>query len=157
MINWYITTPTIYISHPIRGKYGEKSTIETENDNCRKAHLAAKRIRFIFPEIELYVPGENEILTRTLKKHGNLCTKQILEADCEILSYCDAWMFYNFDVSNGSMVEENKAKSIGYLFNKKRQVIKFNSEEASINIIRKKIGPIVEFAIKTHKKMLKMW
>jgi hypothetical protein len=150
MLNWIIDKPVIYMSHSIRGKYGEESTIETENDNCRKAHLAAQKIQSIFSGISLYVPGECEILTRVLKKHGNLCTKQILDADCEILSYCDGWMYYKFGVSKGCDYEKIAAKKLGFLFNSKIQVINFNIEEASIEIIRKKIGPIIKFAVNTY-------
>ena len=49
-----------YISHCIRGKYGQDATDEQMKENNRKAIEFAKKLAKMFPTIDFYCPGEHD-------------------------------------------------------------------------------------------------
>lgn len=102
---------TAYLSHSIRGIYREKATHEQMKENCQKALDAAKEIRAMFPNLDLYVPAEHEDFVELSYTKKYLTEEQILDIDCSIISKKNLLVVYSSDsfISNGMWVEINFA------------------------------------------------
>jgi len=125
--------PTIYMSHPIRG-----SNDDLEG-NTRRAVKASERLKGLFPEVNLYCPGEHDLSLQVLWNNGTLTVEQIMEADLEILSACHGWLFYYFDESSGSMIEAKRA----YELDLPRTVIVSDIAKLSTPRLRLMLTPFV--------------
>jgi hypothetical protein len=101
----------IYLSHPIRGIKGADATHQDLLDNNEKAHQFARRVRNLFPEIDLYVPGEHDEFVIHAFETRMLSEAQILEIDKMIIDDCDGILYYNFEgeMSGGMVVEYEHA------------------------------------------------
>lgn len=132
---------TLYMSHPIRG-----SNDDFEG-NCKKAITAAKRLRNVFPEVDLYVPAEHDLAIQWLHFNRGLKERDILAADLHILQHCDGWFFYKFDESSGSNVEQDEAIRLGFC-SEHRTIFTMDIEKSNYDYIRKAFGPVVETAKK---------
>lgn len=99
--------PTIYMSHPIFGESG--NVIE----NCEKAMKAARRLRRVFPEMNIYCPAEHEQIVQILLNDNRITTSDILWADIQILERCDGWFWYKFQESRGCETEQTRAEELG--------------------------------------------
>lgn len=128
---------TLYMSHPILG------TNKDMEGNCKKAIAAVKRLRNVFPEINIYCPAESDLVIQILYNKGVLSAEDILKADCEILRNCHGWFLYKFDKSKGSTIEQDVAIELGFC-GEHNCVFTMNIEKASYSYLRKAFGPIVE-------------
>ncbi|GAG59817.1 unnamed protein product, partial [marine sediment metagenome] len=70
-----------YLSHSIRGIYGNNATPVQMQKNCDKAILIANLIRNAIPSIEVYCPGEHEDFVSKAYHRDYLTEKQILMVD----------------------------------------------------------------------------
>ncbi len=97
------------MSHSIRGKMGTKATIEYMDANNTKAIAFATRLREVFPDVHIHVPGEYEEFVGPAYRKGHLTEKQILDIDCDIISSGDFMIVYSPDdyISTGMQVEIN--------------------------------------------------
>ena len=97
----------VYMGHPIRGPKGAKATAEDIEGNNKAARLMGAMVRELHPEIDLYVPGDQDQAITYLYLKGYDTAEQVLEADCSIIDTCDFVIFYNpFDeLSRGMEIE----------------------------------------------------
>lgn len=143
--------PTIYTSHPIRGI---SKNIEK---NCKKAASAVRRLRKVFPEVDFYCPAEHDLTLQILTSDGRLTVDDVMYADIMILKACHGWMYYSFEHSKGSEIEQNYAIDLGLSDaldsngNYVRTIFSYDIEKASNSVIRKDFGPLVEFTIHNFK------
>lgn len=104
----------IYLSHPIRGKYGANATNTQMKENCNRAIDIANYIRANIPSLEVYVPGEHEDFVGITYKKKFLTEQQILNVDCEIINSCDGVIIYipeSDTLQGGRLVEATHAKA----------------------------------------------
>ena len=84
-----------YLSHPIRGKAGDKATVEDIQRNNETAITIANYIRNeITASIEIHVPAEMENFVDLAYRMDILSVEQILAVDCKIIEGCDAVLIY---------------------------------------------------------------
>ena len=97
----------IYVSHSIRGKYGNKATDKQMKANCAKAIQFGKLLRLNCPGIDYYVPAEHDEWITLAFQQGIITDKQILSIDCDILDTCDGLLVYTPDdyISGGMSTE----------------------------------------------------
>lgn len=112
----------IYISHSIRGRYGQDATNKQMQENCQKAVDFGKWLKEKFPNIELYIPGEHDEFVAIAYSKGWLTEKQILDIDCEIINNtCDGILMFMPDdyISTGMKREEkcNKPRCYATSYN----------------------------------------
>lgn len=102
----------VYLSHSIRGKYGNKATKEQMQNNCNIAILFSKWLRKEFTELEIYCPAEHDefILKAFMKNYLNVT--QILDVDCDIIAERSLLLVYCWDgfISEGMMIEIDYAQ-----------------------------------------------
>ena len=105
----------VYLSHPIRGLKGSAATEEDFIANNAKAHAFARKVRDLFPEIDLYVPGEHDEFVSLAYRAGMLTVEQILDVDKMIIDSCQGVIYYNFEgtMSGGMVVEFDHNIDIG--------------------------------------------
>lgn len=84
-----------YLSHPIRGPKGASATAEEIESNNKDARFMGLMLRELFPELELYVPGDQDQCITYLYLKGYVTTAQILEADCSIIDGCDFMIMFD--------------------------------------------------------------
>lgn len=118
-----------YLSHPIRGKNGNKAINKTIEANCLKAAQIAHYIRQKIFGIQIYVPGEHDLFVQLAYKNQYLTEKQILNIDCQIIDQCDGLLLYVPDdkIYGGCKIEQEHAIKTGkpvIIFFKKEEVIK---------------------------------
>lgn len=81
---------TAYLSHPIRGIYGDKCPAEQIEFNCAKAITWAKALRIEFGcNLKLHVPAEHDEHILIAMEKGYLTVDQILDIDCVIVNKRD--------------------------------------------------------------------
>jgi hypothetical protein len=104
----------IYLSHPIRG-INPNPTPEYIAANCKKAIDFVNILRLCFPKTEFYCPAEHEKFVQLAYDDGFLTIDQILQIDKEILTGCDAVIFYNHErtLSKGMLEEKQCAEEKG--------------------------------------------
>ena len=102
-----------YMSHSIRGIYGEAATREQIEAACRDASLMADQIE-AETGIQIYCPGKHDEIIQLAYRHGHISERGILEADCRILEKRDFVLAYARDghLSRGMRVEIGHALSI---------------------------------------------
>ena len=83
-----------YLSHSIRGKYGNKATPTQMKENCDRIMGIANTIREAIPAVELYIPAEHEDFIYIAFADGYLNEQQVLETDCKIIDTCDGVIIY---------------------------------------------------------------
>ena len=105
----------IYVSHSIRGKYGNNATNEQMKANCAKAMQFAKLLRLNCTGIEYYVPAEHDEWITLAFQQGIITDTQILSIDCDILDTRDGLLVYTPDgyISGGMTTEIVYAKEFG--------------------------------------------
>lgn len=130
---------TLYMSHPIRG-----SNDDFEG-NCKKAVAAAKRLRNVFPEVDLYVPAEHDLAIQWLYFNKKVSENDILAADLHILRHCHGWMWYKFDESKGSTIEQDEAIELGFC-DEYDCIFIMEIEKASYSYLRTAFMPLIESA-----------
>jgi len=97
----------IYVSHPIRGIKGKDVTHEDMVNNNKRVCVFADRVRQLFPEVELYVPGEHDEFVTIAYECGLMTVDQILEVDMAIIDTCDGVLFYDMERAfSEGMLEE---------------------------------------------------
>jgi hypothetical protein len=85
----------IFCSHPIRGASGDVE------GNSKKALGYAKRLRKDFPEVEWYIPAEQDRFPQTAMFYEFMTIEQVLEVDLEILYQCDGLLSFYWEKSEG--------------------------------------------------------
>jgi nucleoside 2-deoxyribosyltransferase len=78
-----------YVSHPIRGKKGDKATNEDIKTNIERAIVFGNFLKTTFPNVDFYVPGEHDEFVLIAYRNGYITEKQILDVDCKIISQCN--------------------------------------------------------------------
>ncbi len=96
---------TAYLCAPVRGKDGDKVKPEVKWDNVKRAIVLGRKIRERFPELELFIPHEHEVIIDTLQQHG-LNSDDIIEACCDIVSMKDLIIVYCGDGISAGMNRE---------------------------------------------------
>ena len=140
MLNYLCEKPLIYMSHAITGSTGKVE------ENCKKAHTIAKKLRVLFPEVSFYCPGENDWVIQTLYNAGKLSVDKILWADLEILSECNGWVFFKWDESGGCERERKWAERYG--LEREDSTIVDNAAKMNYTSLRRRMLPIVTDAIR---------
>lgn len=85
----------LYLSHPIRGKAGDKATAEDIRKNNEAAIVVANYIRNeITASIDIHVPAEMEAFVDLAYRMEILDVDDILAVDCKIIEGCDAVLIY---------------------------------------------------------------
>ena len=97
-----------YLSHPIRGVYGDKCPEEQIKFNCQQAIAWAKALRIYFGcNLEIHVPAEHDEHMLIAMKKGYLTIDQVLDIDCVIVSRRDVVLIANWeDHISGGMRRE---------------------------------------------------
>ena len=97
----------VYLSHHIRGPEGENSTPASREANKQAARFMAMLLRKMYPELDIYVPAEHDQVVEYLYTKGYVNARQIIEADCVIISDCKFVIVYNqySKVSEGMHIE----------------------------------------------------
>jgi len=130
---------TLYMSHPIRGSNNDF------DGNCKKAVAATKRLRNVFPEVDFYVPAEHDLAIQWLYFNGKVTEDDVLAADLHILQHCHGWMWYKFDESKGSTVEQDRAIELGFC-SEHNCIFTMDIEKSNYDYLRKAFGPVIEAA-----------
>lgn len=119
-----------YLSHKIRGSFGENATNIEQKKNCEEAVKIGEQIRKALPTIKLYIPGEGtEQFVHIAYKKGYLNIEQILDVDCAIINNSEGVLFYvpkGDELNGGRLIEFNHAvreKKPAYTFNDVQQAI----------------------------------
>ena len=118
-----------YLSHSIRGKYGNTATNMQMKENCEKAILIANLIRNALPSIEIYCPAEHEDFVLTAYQKHYITEKQILDVDCSIIDNCTGVIIY---VPEGDVLQGGRKIEFEYAKDKKLVLI-FKDVEDIIN------------------------
>jgi hypothetical protein len=132
----YFMRPTIYVSHAIAGLLGN------EEENCKRAIEAVRKLRRLFPEVDWYLPAEVEIPLKVLRLGKKITVKTVLWADREILRNCHGWCYYRFEESVGSETERVEAIRCGLVDGDEHDIC-YDIGKASYSVIRKSFMPIV--------------
>lgn len=100
-----------YVSHSIRGKYGNKATVEQMEANNQKAIDFGKQLIKEFPNVEFYIPADHDEFVLIAYQRGDLTERQILDIDCEIVSRCNFLVAFSPDdyISKGMQKEIDAA------------------------------------------------
>lgn len=106
-----------YISHPIRGRAGNKATDKDIAINCGKAICVGAVLEICIPDLELYVPAKHDEFVLRAYRKNYVDEHQILDIDCDIIGERDLLIIYNWQnyLSNGMVTEINYAKKHGIL------------------------------------------
>ena len=107
---------TAYLSHPIRGVYGDKCPDEQIHWNCQQAIAWAKTLRIYFGcNLELHVPAEHDEHMLIAMEKGYLTVDQVLDIDCVIVSKRDVLLVANWEdhISGGMAREMGTASELG--------------------------------------------
>ena len=106
----------IYVSHSIRGKYGNNATHAQMKENCDTIIEIVKRLRKTFSKVDFYVPAESEPFVQRAFDKKYMDEKQILDVDCSIIDSCDAVIMYipeDDELQGGRLVENDYSNSKG--------------------------------------------
>jgi len=103
-----------YLSHPIRGKNGDKATKGEMEANRQEAMAVAEELEKAIPYLDLYVPARHDEFPSILWELEKIDVNDILDVDCEILSRRDVMIIYCPDgkPSKGMMKEIEYAQSV---------------------------------------------
>lgn len=104
-------TLTCYMSHHIRGPEGDSASHETQSKNKKHARAAAIRLRYEFPNLRVYCPGDQDDWADVGYRRGLLSMKQILDIDCAIIGERDVVILYDQygELSGGMQIEKDHA------------------------------------------------
>jgi hypothetical protein len=104
-----------YLSHPIRGKLGNKASDKVIQLNSIAAKSMAVKLRNKFNNLNIYVPAEHDEFIQIAWRKGYMSDTRILDVDCDIVSRCDLNLVYSPDghISSGMATEINRAKEEG--------------------------------------------
>ncbi len=111
-----------YLSHSIRGKYGDDATALQMKANCDAIKIIGEQIRWEIPRLDLYIPAEHEDFVGIAYKKHFITEDQILDVDCEIINNCYAVIVYVPDgdeLQGGRKIEYDhavKTKKPVYIF-----------------------------------------
>lgn len=83
-----------YLSHSIRGKYGNDATPTQIKENCNRILEIANSIRKQL-DVDLYVPAEHEDFVQIAYKDNYLTEHQVLKIDCKIIDKCDGVIIFS--------------------------------------------------------------
>ena len=137
------------MSHSIRGD-GSRTVTE----NCERACRVASKIKRLFPEISLYVPGESDLSLQVLWDAKKITVEDIMYADLEILRACSGWMWWETGPSVGCEQEYEEAVKMNFtkdLINYPIEIIPTDLLKANYGEVRRLLTPIVEKAKRRFK------
>jgi len=100
-----------YVSHSIRGKFGNTATDKQMETNNQIAIDFSKQLAKEFPTVDFYIPAEHDEFVLIAYKKKYLTEKQILDVDCDIVSRCNFLVVFAPDdyISKGMQIEINHA------------------------------------------------
>lgn len=104
--------PKIYVSHSIRGKYGNKATLAQMETNGQKAIKFGHWLRESFSTAKFYVPYEMDLLIRAVGIDPIDIVNELLILDCAIIKNCDGILFYMPDNYMGSGMQREKKEAL---------------------------------------------
>ena len=126
----------VYLSHSIRGKYGNDATALQMKANCDVIKVIGEQIREAIPRLDLYIPAEHEDFVGIAYQKHFITEKHILDVDCEIINGCDAVIVYipeADELQGGRMIEYKHA------IRTKKPVYVFSEVECAIGYLTKLI------------------
>ena len=96
---------TAYICAPVRGKEGNRVTHKVKWDNVNKAIALGLKIRARFPQLDLFIPHEHEVIVEALQRRG-LSSDDVISACCDIVKTKDLIIVYRGNWISGGMGTE---------------------------------------------------
>lgn len=122
---------TAYLSHPIRGKAGSKSTRKEMEANYRAAKKIASQIQDLFPNLSLYVPADMDDFLLKYEIEPLNIANTLLNLDCKIIENRNVLLVYSPDeyISNGMKIEIDHADKKGI------PTIKFKNIKQALELI----------------------
>lgn len=121
-----------YISHSIRGKYGNNATNTQMKENCDAIKMIAIQLQNTFPLVDFYVPAHHEDFVQNAYASGYITERQILDVDCMIITQtCDAVIIYvpeGDELQGGRKIEYDHAVKLCIpvvIFHKTQQAIEW--------------------------------
>ncbi len=105
----------IYVSHSIRGQYGNQATKQQMKENCDRAIAFGNWLRTKFVNVKFYVPGEMDEFLYERGVNPLDAVDGLLELDCNIVAHSDGLIVFALDdyISAGMNKEINHADHIG--------------------------------------------
>ena len=128
----------VYVSHSIRGLKGSRATKKDMRFNCDRIKLLIGRVRECLPEVEFYVPGEQEEFVGLSYTTGQLNEKQILDIDCSIVKNCNAVAVFLPD--EDSELQGGRKIEADYALSEDIPVIEFASAGTLIRNLNRFLG-----------------
>ena len=108
---------SVYVSHSIRGTKGVDATHEDMEANNKKATAFGKELRLKFPDVDFYVPADNDEFVILAYEQNYISETEILNVDCRIIdkrSMVLAWIPDQY-MSGGMQTEAVHAVITGKL------------------------------------------
>lgn len=102
----------IYVSHSIRGKYGNKATLAQMAVNGQKAMKFGHWLRESFSVAKFYIPYEMDLLIRAIGIDPIDIVNELLILDCAIIKNCDGIIFYMPDDYMGGGMQREKKEAL---------------------------------------------
>jgi hypothetical protein len=97
----------IYCAHPVRGMTG---TPEEIAKNTLESKRWGEELRYRFPEVDWYVPGEHDVFPQMALAGGELSIDQVLDIDKAILYNCQGVVVLEWTGSAGVREETKFAR-----------------------------------------------
>ena len=125
-----------YLSHSIRGKYGNDATALQMKVNCDAIKIIGEQIRKAISRLDLYIPAEHEDFVLIAYQKHFITEKQILDVDCIIIDNCDAVIIC---VPDGDKLQGGRLIEYNHAVRTKKPVYIFSEIECAIGYLTKLI------------------
>jgi hypothetical protein len=102
----------IYVSHSIRGKYGNDATLAQMAVNGQKALKFGHWLRESFSMAKFYIPYEMDLLIRAVGIDPIDIVDELLILDCAIIKNCNGIIFYMPDDYMGGGMQREKKEAL---------------------------------------------
>ena len=126
----------VYLSHSIRGKYGNNATALQMKANCNAIIRVGEQIRETIPRLDLYIPAESEEFVAIALKKEYISIDEILDVDCTIIDNCDAVIVY---IPDGDVLQGGRLIEYNHAIKTKKPVYVFSEVEQAIGYLTKLI------------------
>ena len=105
-----------YFSAFVRGHDGDNVSPEVKDANVREGMAIGLAIRKAFPELDLFIPHEHEVVVDKLWRLGFLSSSQIIKACCALVEEMDLLIVYTGrGISDGMQQEVEAARAKGVI------------------------------------------
>ncbi len=117
---------TAYFCAPVRGRNGDDVLPEVKRANENIGIALGQTVALAFPELDLFIPHEHEVVIDALWRKG-LATTAILDACCDIIKERQILIAYT-----GNGISNGMAREIKYAESRNIPVIKFVEWDNSV-------------------------